>query len=70
MPFDLYVVRGLGGVIRWRNLADAERPNVEQVIANYEAGLMPMEGTLTVGPRAARSYRWADIRDIWVEGQP
>lgn len=87
MPFVLCVARTVNGAertFRWRGQTDDIRADVEAMIADFTAGRMRMENTLTLSadsslpsgvsfgerpeePDWARSWRWADIKDIWIE---
>ncbi len=64
MPFAFYVNRAVSGPIRWRNLPDSCRHEVEAAVAKWRSGT-PMEGGLNVGGRWVA--RWCDIRDMWIE---
>lgn len=70
MTHDLYITRTVDGAphtIRWRGLPDAVLPESQRLIADFEAG-QPMEHTVTIGlGRRPRTWRWADIRDVWIE---
>jgi len=76
MAFHLKVTRTVNGVPRTMGvqLSDEERTFVEQNIADFQAGRLPMERTLTLSagrspedPEWARSCRWIDVKKMWIE---
>jgi hypothetical protein len=76
MPYILNVERTVNGkprTLRWAGWPDDSRQDMEQTIADFRAGVAPMEGTLTLiaGPPEAvawfKRWRWADIKNIWIE---
>ncbi len=53
---------------RLGGIAESERQNVVADIAAFERGDLPMEGVLTLtGQKGSRSWRWADIKHMWIE---
>lgn len=76
MPFTLAVTRTVNGsekTLRWPDRPEATRAELEQVIADFHGGRWPTEGTLTLSagdadaPSWMRSWRWADVKDMWIE---
>lgn len=70
MPHDLYVIRTVNGVprtIRWPSLPDDRLPESNRLVAAFASG-MPMEHICAIHlGREPKKWRWADIRDIWIE---
>jgi hypothetical protein len=78
MPFTLCVNRTVNGkerTFRLPDQADTERQNLQEVIEAFRAGRWPMEGHLTLwggeggpeDPDWTKSWRWADVKDLWIE---
>lgn len=77
MPFTLHVKRTVNGrerTLTWPGWLDSARPELERTIDDFRTGRTHMEGTLTLTsgsnpqtPDWARSWRWADIKNIWIE---
>lgn len=79
MAFTLKVIRTINGTpktLTWHGWPEDIRAELEQTVRDFRAGVIPMESTLTLhaGPPGvvqwSRSWRWADIKDIWIEEQP
>lgn len=79
MPFTLCVKRTVNGearILRLRGCEEHDRPYTDDVIAAFAAGRLPLEATWTISsggdgpddPAWIRSWRWADIKAIWIEG--
>lgn len=78
MPFTFKVertVNGKPGTVSFRNVPDDERAWHEDLIGKFRSGQLHSEHVFTVtaggagpeNPEWTRSWRWADIKDIWIE---
>jgi hypothetical protein len=78
MPFNFCVtptVNGAPETITFRDVPDGERSWHEDLIGRFYNGQLPADGVFAVAaggsgpdsPGWERSWRWADIRDMWIE---